>query len=101
MFVGRLRAQSLIEYVTMISIVTMALTVLFPLVKRGIQSVVKTGADQISDQPQEIVAPTRYQPDTMTNVTTDVIHKRVQSPGQIRIQDTETTVTNMVTTTAL
>lgn len=101
MVFGRQRAQSLIEYATMISIVTMALTVLFPLVKRGIQSVVKTGADQISDQPEEIVTPTRYQPQTRTNVITDVTRIRAQSPGRIRLQDTEITTTNMVTTTPM
>jgi hypothetical protein len=44
------KAQSLGEYVLMISIILAFVAAMFPLVKRGTQSLIKAGADQIGDQ---------------------------------------------------
>ena len=46
----RTRAQSLGEYVILVSIVAAAAAAMFPLVKRGTQSLIKAGADQIGEQ---------------------------------------------------
>ncbi|MFH0753755.1 MAG: hypothetical protein V2A70_04250 [Candidatus Omnitrophota bacterium] len=45
-----LTAQSLIEYVLLLTIVVMAIVVMFPRVRRTSQSLIKSAADQIGDQ---------------------------------------------------
>ncbi|MBF0122640.1 MAG: hypothetical protein HQL21_04420 [Candidatus Omnitrophica bacterium] len=94
-------AQSLIEYVTLISIVTMALTVLFPFVKRGIQSVVKTGADQVDLLPAEKDTSTGGGGETLTLGQTSSDRSTTQSPGEIHIQAAEKFSSNSWTTSAL
>lgn len=42
--------QSLSEYTLLIMVVTIAAVVIFPMVKRGTQSLIRTGADQIGSQ---------------------------------------------------
>ena len=52
------RAQTMVEYIVLIGIVTVAVFYMGPLFKRGIQSVVKVTADQIGNQQnadQEVV----------------------------------------------
>ncbi len=44
------QAQSLIEYTMVISVVILAITMLLPMLRRGSQSLMKAGADQIADQ---------------------------------------------------
>ena len=44
------RAQSILEYVTLISIVTAAIVLMLPRIKRTTQSMMKTAADQLGDQ---------------------------------------------------
>ena len=51
--------QTVVEYILLIGIVTVALTVMGPFFKRGLQSMVKVTSDQIGDQrnaDQDIVA---------------------------------------------
>ena len=93
------RAQSLIEYVTLISIVTMALTILFPLVKRAVQSVVKTGADLVGNQPNTQIASSKYMSNSRTN--TSVVDRKTttQTPGQVQITDRSTVSSNTITAT--
>ena len=44
------RAQSILEYVTLIAIVTAAILLMMPRIKRTTQSMIRTAADQIGDQ---------------------------------------------------
>jgi uncharacterized protein (UPF0333 family) len=44
------RAQSIMEYVMLISIITAAIVYMLPRVKRTTQSMIKSAADQIGDQ---------------------------------------------------
>jgi hypothetical protein len=44
------RAQSIMEYVLLISIITAAVVFMLPRVKRTTQSMIKSAADQIGDQ---------------------------------------------------
>ena len=44
------RAQTIMEYVLLISIVTAAIVYMLPRIKRGTQSLIKEAADQIGDQ---------------------------------------------------
>ncbi|MBF0386477.1 MAG: hypothetical protein HQL20_01315 [Candidatus Omnitrophica bacterium] len=50
MFKLKNKAQSLGEYVVMATIVVAAVAMMFPMVKRGTQSLIKAGADQIGVQ---------------------------------------------------
>lgn len=42
--------QAFIEYTVLISIVALAISVMLPMLRRGSQSLLKAGADQIADQ---------------------------------------------------
>lgn len=44
------KAQSLMEYTILISIITLVVSALTPMLRRSSQSLMKTGADQIADQ---------------------------------------------------
>lgn len=46
------QAQSVAEYSILVSIVVGVVVVLFPMVKRGHQSLVRTAADQVGHQPR-------------------------------------------------
>ena len=43
-------AQTISEYVILVSLVVAAVAAMFPFVKRGAQSLIKTASDQIADQ---------------------------------------------------
>ncbi len=47
---GRLRGQTVLEYIIFLSVVTVALFFMGPAIKRGLQSLVKVTADQIGNQ---------------------------------------------------
>lgn len=47
---GRNRAQGLLEYIMVIGIVTLALVAMTPMLRRGVQSIIKTAADQLAAQ---------------------------------------------------
>ena len=95
MRVPRCCAQSLIEYVMLISIVTMALTVMFPMIKRAVQSVVKTGADQIGDQSstQQSVS-SGYMSGSDTAASTSGQRTASQGFGQIGYQEQSVSSSN-------
>lgn len=44
------KAQSLMEYVMVIMVIVMAVMALMPMLRRGAQSMIKAGADEIGDQ---------------------------------------------------
>ncbi len=46
----RTRAQSIGEYVVLLTIVVSVAAMMFPMVKRGTQSLIRAGADQIAGQ---------------------------------------------------
>ena len=94
-------AQSLIEYVTLISIVTMALTVLFPLVKRAVQSVAKTGADLVGNQPSADHPGSGYTSTTTTKTSMDSTQTTSQGSGKVTIRDDETSGTHSTTYTQI
>lgn len=101
MHLKKCRAQSLIEYVTLISIVTIALTVLFPLVKRVVQSVVKTGADQIGEQPKELDDLSKALQESTTSTSRTVSNTITQGGGQVTYGVDETTTTEAKSSTFL
>ena len=106
--------QSIMEYILLIGIVTVALTFMGPLFKRGLQSVVKVTADQIGDQrnaDQDIVARDPDNPvegisflkSSSTNVASSVF-KNVTTPGYGGLADvlvSENTDTNSESVTDL
>ncbi len=49
-FLKKIKAQTLLEYLILIGIVTVVLFAMYHAVKRGIQSVIKITADQIGNQ---------------------------------------------------
>lgn len=97
------RAQSIMEYVLLVSLVTAAVVYMLPRVKRGTQSMIKAAADQIGDQKgaeQVFNDATRgYLVSSNTATKTAVNNRRQDSWGWITQNSTESseTSTNSVT----
>jgi hypothetical protein len=97
-----MKAQSLGEYMLVISIVLAAMMAMFPMVKRGTQSLIKTGADQIGSQKnaeQDFSADSGYT-DSVNSVTHAVAQStRAETPGSIVLgsDDRTETLTNSLT----
>ena len=83
--------QTVVEYILLIGIVTVALTVMGPFFKRGLQSMVKVTSDQIGDQknadqdvvvqdPNNPVEGVSYLKGSSTNTLANV-YKFVKTPG--------------------
>ena len=92
------RAQSILEYMMVIGIVALVLTVMGPIFKRGIQSVIKSTADQIGVQnqaDQTVTNTSGYLVESFTNrrIASDTLTE--QSYG-----DVATTYVDAITTTS-
>ncbi len=92
MMLIQVKAQTLGEYVIMLSIVVAASAAMFPMIKRGTQSLIKTGADQIGDQSrseQDFDSDDGYLIEANTFSSTDSTTKTFDRPGVIGKTDTQ------------
>ncbi len=102
--------QTIIEYIVLIGIITVALFYMGPLFKRGVQTLVKVTSDQIGNQQnadQDFVnaddpgATGGYLVGSYTGVTSNV-SKNVETPGlggvaDIRVDENTEMTTNSLT----
>ncbi len=105
-----IKGQTVVEYIVLIGIITVALFYMGPLFKRGVQSLVKVTADQIGNQQnadQDFVnaddpgATGGYLVGSNTGVTSHV-SKKVETPGwggvaDITVNETTNTAADSLT----
>lgn len=94
MVLKRVRAQSLAEYALLVTAVIAVAASMFPLVKRGIQRVVKVSADQIANQEgaeQNYFADSGFTVGVNSAAKSDHLRTRRDWPGVIQTQDFDTT----------
>ena len=97
-----MKAQSLGEYVLVISIVSMVVMVMFPLAKRGTQSLIKVSADQIGLQKNS-------EQDFSNDIGgyTEYVNSSTQTQSEISRQDrpgvieTDSSINSITDTTSL
>jgi hypothetical protein len=93
------RAQTIMEYVLLISLVTAAVVTMLPGIRRGTQSLMKTAADQIGDQAgaeQDFNDVTvGYLADSSTTAKSLVNNFKQQEWGWIKQDVKETSETSM------
>lgn len=83
-FLGASGAQSLLEHVILISIVTSLLVALGPLIKRGIQAVVRLTADQFANQvnaEQKVTTTSGYLVSSYATTSSQTDKKRIEVLG--------------------
>ncbi len=99
-------AQSVSEYVILITIVVAGIVAVFPMLKRGTQSLVKVTADQIGNQQgaeqefnTDAVGYSGYLVNSDTATRTDVYRETREWPGAIQqvFNESTATSTNMFT----
>ncbi len=99
--------QTVVEYILLIGIVTVAMTFMGTSLKRGVQSVVKVTADQIGNQQEadQIIKPrvpgkpeegTSYLVNSLTNTTANVAKTVIEST----VDKSTTTMVSENTTTS-
>jgi Tfp pilus assembly protein PilV len=92
------------EYVILFSIIVAAMAVMYPRVKRTTQSLVKTAADQISDQAgaeQDFSDDAAYISNSIskTSVSKDNLQRDTQGVIQKDVNESTTTTTETLTNT--
>lgn len=96
------RAQSLMEYVMLISIITAAVVYMLPRVKRTTQSMMKQAADQIGDQKnadQDFNIERGYMISANTTTSSFVNNQREDIWGhvaQVYSEETQTTTNSLM-----
>ncbi len=96
------RAQSLMEYVLLITILVAAVMTMFPRLKRTTQSMMKSAADQIGDQKgaeQDMNTGDAYLQGSNTVTSSQIDNVRNDAGGwSVRnVQEQVTTMTNSLT----
>ncbi len=110
-----IRGQTVVEYIVLIGIITVALIYMGPLFKRGVQTLVKVSADQIGNQqnsdqeiaPRDYGNPVKEGVSYLVNSATNTratVNKSVTTPGWGGVADislNESTNTNSESVTDL
>ena len=95
----RIKAQTLLEYIILVGLVTMVLFAVSQIFKRGIQGIIKVTSDEIGNQQdaeQKITKESGYLVDSYTLTRSDTHKNRAEQDGnfQFTYNDTVNTISN-------
>lgn len=92
---NKTRAQSITDYIILLGIVATVVIAVFPMVKRGTQSIVRSGVDLIANQvnSEQSFTVERGYMDSMNVITySNAVDKKTEWPGVMQTEEADRSI---------